>query len=219
MSTIRRCCALTTLAAGLSLPALASAQNVEHAFQLGLETGLLTHTSASLQYDTGANTHVDHDTSTTQWGVGNQDVFLVLGYGLTQDLVLGGAVQLGGTSESDDVGAGGNVDTSQMTVGLLPRIEYMFMNGNKVRPFLRGQLILRHTSVGLDNNNDYGVTQYGLGGGGGVRWFADPALSFDASLGLNLVGASGSYDVANTSRDISGSAWMIGLNVGVAGWL
>ena len=194
----------------------AAAQDVEGAFQLGLGTSILTYESITTTVETAAGDQ-DTDSSTTTWGV-RDEVVGELGYGLTESLVLGGFVQLGGSSTTTEPEGGEETETSEFGLFLGPKLDFMFMPGQKVQPFVGAVAGLAMASA--DNGAfETSLTGFQLMGRAGIRAFLADSFSLDPALALSWVTASGEADSGPVNVDISASGFTIGVMLGVSGWL
>jgi hypothetical protein len=202
-------------------PNVAEAQEVAGRFQLGLGTPVFTY--SSIGTEVGDDPSVEVDVATTNWGVHDAAV-LELGYGLSNALVLGGVLQLGGTSTTSELDAPGSEESTQSSFEVMvgPKIDYMFSEGSRVRPFVSGVIALLHSSTSNDDDDDddgLSMTGVMLQGGVGLRWFATPGFSLDPSLRLGWSTISGDNEQGNTSTDVSASGVSVSLNVGFSGWI
>ncbi len=166
-----------------SLSSLALAQDVEGAIQLGLGTGFITYSKNSGEVETPL-TDIDVDTSRTTWGLHDRSpLMLEGGYGLTDSLVLGGLLVLGGNSESIDVEGTDEETDSTFNLLLAPKVDYLFMPSSKLRPFVGGALGLAVQNTD-SSSADTETSLWGLGllGRVGLKWFPVPGFSIDIGL-------------------------------------
>ncbi len=162
--------------------------------------------------------------SSTTFGLLGTGFGVGLGYGLTNDVLLG--VQLELTSTQASSAAGSSTNT---TLQFLPRLEYVF-EGADARPYLAAIIGVGHSSVALPGGaGSASGTQYLFGGSFGVHAFLsdtlsiDPALTFlgesgsetDTATALSLVDGS----VASTSQQGSTSGYAIVFSIGLSAWL
>jgi hypothetical protein len=221
--------------------ATAQAQNTAGALQLALGTDVITYSSASLKtkgLPAGGAALYDYtqDRSTVRWGFSNRSAInLEGGYGLGDSLVLGGIVALGGGSEKDGPeppNRPNNTDQTKFsTFDLLiaPKIDYMFLPGQSIRPFIGGALGLRYFSETRQNIPATNVTQtqYDVSATGlallaraGVRFFLTPGFSLDPAFTfLWTPVASGSTQILATSYDASAHSYTLGLTLAASGWV
>jgi hypothetical protein len=211
-----------TLTALVAFPSLALAQNIQGAFQLGLGTSLVNYSKDSLDIQTPV-TDTNIDNSRTNWGFNEKNgVALEGGYGLTDSLVFGGLVNLGGNSETMDWGTD-QATTSTFNLFLAPKLDYLFMPGSTLRPFIGGALGLSVQT--MDSPDSFlGNTNTSLWGLGllarvGVKWFAAPGFSLDPSFNFGGRWLTGSTDVGNANYDTSSSGFQVGLSLGMSGWI
>jgi len=200
----------------------ALAQSIEGAIQVGLGTSFLTYSSTTVDTSTAvAGVSQSEKTKVTRWGISERNgVQLEGGYGLSNSLLLGGILALGGTSTSYSPGGNGN-ESSYFHLLLAPKIEYLFLPNSVFRPAVGGAIGLSMRNSNYQNAAD--VTQTGLGllGRVGGKWFLTPGFSIDPNLffGFETLTGSTSFNNTNASRDTSSSGYSIGLSLGVSGWV
>lgn len=218
----------------------AHAQNVSHALQIGLGTDFLTYTSATatvrVPQGAGGTLEQKSDENTTVWGFGRSNrVALEGGYGLTDSLVIGGVLQMGGWSREESTAPGSNNKTSDSRFSLFigPKIDYMLLPTSMVRPMFGATLGLIRQTDSIDftnanattNQSSFGATGLGVMGRAGIRWFLTPGFSIDPAFVFGVATMSGSYEQPgvnpNTrlSYDASLSGYTVGLQVGLSGWV
>lgn len=210
----------------------AHAQKTEGALQLGLGTDFLTYTNASMKVDVPGGERT-LKTKTFNWGFASRNgVNLEGGYGLSDSLVLGGIVGLGGRSETtklDQPGANENTD-STFELMLAPKIDYMFSPDSRLRPFVGGALGIIYQSAKTEFHNadtnttttesDASATGLLLMGRVGLRWFLAPGFSLDPAFVFGWIPfASGSYKAGATSYDADAHQFSLGLSVAASGWI
>lgn len=233
--------AVTILGFATAFSTHANAQNIQHALQLGLGTNFVTYTSEKITQrgllDGGARDRELED-STTVWGFGSRNaIAFEAGYGLTDSLVLGGILELGGwsnTSGPDPIAAGDPRRTNSMfSLFIGPKIDYMFLPDSVVRPFIGGAvgLVRQSSSQETTNQNnitdtDYeiGATGVGLLGRAGIRWFLTPGFSIDPAFVFGFATASGNTGFpegngATRNYDTGVTGYTLGLRVGFSGWV
>lgn len=210
----------------------AHAQKTEGALQLALGTDFLTYSSGTATLDRPGG-EVKTKVKTFNWGFASRNrVNLEGGYGLTDSLVLGGLLALGGRSETTKEDRDGADETTDSSFDLLlaPKIDYMFSPDSNLRPFLGGALGIIYqsqktefhdaqantTTTGLDAS----VTGLYLMARVGLRWFAAPGFSLDPALNFGWIPfSSGSYKVGATSVDAGLSQFSLGLSLAASGWI
>lgn len=211
----------------------AHAQKTEGALQLALGTDFLTYTSASTAVDVPGVGERTLKTKAFNWGFASRNgVNLEGGYGLTESLVLGGFLALGGRSDTTKLDAdGADEDTeSRFDLTLAPKIDYMFSPGSKLRPFIGGALGITYHSQKTESHDpqtnttttslDASATGLLLMGRVGLRWFLAPGFSLDPALMFGWIPfSSGSYKVGATSYDADLSQFSLGLSVAASGWM
>jgi Outer membrane protein beta-barrel domain len=207
---------LGTLA--ITCPALA--QNIEGAVQLGLGTSFLSYSKASGTVDLpGPLGEADIGTSITRWGLSDEGgIQLEGGYGINDSMIVGGLFALGGSSTTNTQEGSNDDESSAFNLLLAPKFDYHFSAGQPLQPFVGGAIGL--VMAKTDNNGlESSATGLGLLGRGGLRWFLAPGFSVDPALNLGFQALSGSIDSGNASYDLSGTAFTIGLSIGMSGWV
>ncbi|HMA93046.1 MAG TPA: outer membrane beta-barrel protein, partial [Polyangiaceae bacterium] len=205
----------------------AHAQKTEGALQLALGTDFLTYSKASTTVDVPGGGERKLKTKSFNWGFASRNgVNLEGGYGLTDSLVLGGLLALGGRSDTTKLDTdGANEDTeSTFDLTLAPKIDYMFSPDSNLRPFIGGALGITYQSAKTESHNpqtnttttgvDASATGLLLMARVGLRWFAAPGFSLDPALMFGWIPfSSGSYKVGATSFDANMSQFSLGLSV------
>jgi hypothetical protein len=204
------------MSAILGSTATSNAQSTEGAFQLGLSTALLSYTNTTTTVEAGG-LEVDVDSSTTNWGVRNP-VAAELGYGITDSLVLGGFLQLGGESSTVEPEGGEESESSEFELLLGPKLDFMLSPGQEVRPFFGAMAGLLMGSAD-DEASETSVTGFQLLGRVGLRAFLAPGFSIDPALAFSWFTASGETERGPTTVDASVSGINVGLLIGFSGWV
>ena len=223
MSTRAIIVAMSLAAVGVALPATARAQTTDGALHLGLSTSVVEYTSLSGEYEWGA-LQTDVEASNTSWGFRENGVMLDVGYGLTDSIVLGGFISVGGDSDSVelvDVPGAEEQEESHFGLALGPRFDFMFMPGEKLRPYLTASIGLVTASSDVDDV-ETSLTGFQMQGGVGLRWFAASGFSVDPVLAVGWGTASGEVEAADAAlgeADVSVSAFTVGLGIGFSGWI
>jgi opacity protein-like surface antigen len=225
----------------------AKAQNIEHALQLGLGTNFLTYSSTTLTQDVSQpdpndprrEVTVQYKTvnRTTEWGLSNRSgINLEAGYGITDSLVLGGILQLGGWSNTTGPKTITNGDpritNSTFSLFIGPKLDFMLLPDSMVRPFVGAAIgLVRQTySIEQETQNNVttnpaniGTTGVGLLARAGVRWFLTPGFSIDPALVFGVNTGSGSTEHPNgqgrQSDDTTATGYSIGLSLAFSGWI
>lgn len=197
-----------------------AAQPIAGRFQLGVASSLFSYTSRSTEND---DTTVEADTSSARWGVRDQ-IALDVGYGLSDAIVVGGVLVLGGTSTTVEPEGRADIDSSEFEVKIGPKIDLMFgpdslASSIRVKPFVGAVLSLvsaSEESEGFDTT----LTGFELLGRVGLRLFPTESFSVETALVLGWSTASGEIEPAGAAdQDISSSAFVIALMIGLAGWI
>jgi hypothetical protein len=197
-------------------PSAALVSSVDGVLQFGVGSSIVQYVSTSFTLDPG---DAKTSRSVTNWGFAENPFVLEGGYGLSSQLLLGGVIQLGGTSNSDmlpNATAPNKISAFKFLLG--PKLDYQFMPESKLNPFAGAVL-----GLGLDSRNEYGAkesrTVFTALVRGGVRYFVFDSVSIDPALNLGFTVGSGSLSSSGVSVSASTSGFLIGLNVGVSFWL
>jgi hypothetical protein len=182
--------------------------------QAGVATPILLYNKATTETKVGGATAKSKGSGTT-WGIGNS-VLGEVGYGVTPNLVVGGLFQLSGASDNED-GGGGDASTFSLLLG--PKLDYMFLPGDKVQPFVGAVVGLSHASTSLGNSAESVETGFQLMGRLGIRAFPNSTFSFDPQLVFGQRWASGETTAMDTKFDTSASVFQIGVLLGISGWI
>ncbi len=202
------------LTAMLMISGVCSAEEGE--LQLGLATPFLEYESMDAEIEF-ANTTTDLEASGLTWGL-RHEVAGELGYGVTPNIVIGGLFQLGGTSSEEQIEDAPETESSEWGFFLGPKFDYMFLPGDKVQPFIGAVLGIAHAKE-TEGDVETSFTAFQIMGRAGVRAFVTNGFSIDPSLAIAYLTGSGEIDNDNLTADLSGSAFQVGVLVGVSGWL
>jgi hypothetical protein len=197
--------------------------SVEGLLQMSLGTYFVRYTSTSQSFE---NNGGDFSRSDLNWGFSSSSpVFLEGGYGITDKLIVGGVLQLGGVSSSSSADMGGaKTQSSGLDLLIAPKADYQFLPTSKFNPFVGGMLgveiaSLSSTPPGMPATDD-SQTHFTLLARGGVRCFVFDGLSIDPALVLGFRLGSGSTNPAGTGDvNYSVSGFRFGLSVSMTGWL
>lgn len=195
----------------LSLPA--QAQSTEKAFQVGLLTPIVSYSKQSTDME---DSDTEVDVSTTLWGL-RSGFSSEIGYGLSDSMILGGLVQIGGNSQEVEFG-NVELDASDFSLFLGPKFDYMFMPGSNLRPFV-GAVAGLQVSSGENSGVEISTTAFQGMLRGGVRWFIARGMSIDPGLAFSFNFGSVDVESGGAERDGSVSGFGIGLVLGFSGWL
>jgi len=188
------------------------------AFQLGLFTTFVRYEPIKISVE---NNGPEYDISTLKWGIADNPVGIELGYGLSDMVVFGGVVGLGGTSNSQSSDGQADIDTSEFALELGPKLDLMFSPGSTVMPFIGAQVLLHLESQDAGGGAETSNTVFLFVARGGLRAFVadsfsiDPAVFFGGGFGSGSQnGGGGATDV---DYDVSG--FRVGLSLGFSGWM
>ena len=186
-------------------PASAQESQSIRGLRLHLETSLFGVDSSTATPD-GADE--GSTTTTISFGPSAQGLGFGVGFGITDNLVIGGNLVLNYTStKREGSDAHGFAD-----VKLMPYLEFLFGSGS-VRPFIGGALMME-----LQSGEDYGAQLFGLAGLGGVHVFMTDSVSLDFSGRLYFEAGSSSVDVGPATADASLTSVGLLVLAGVSGW-
>ena len=220
----------------------AQAQTTAGALQLGLGTNFVTYSSENITehqpQPNGTTLDYKQVERNTNWGLANNNgVTLEGGYGITDILVLGGLLEMGGWSHTygPDAATAGDPKRNDFRFSffIAPKIDVMFLPDSVVRPFVGAAVgLVRNTLTQqtTDQANvtrtpvDFGATGIGLLGRVGIRWFLTPGFSLDPAFVFGYNAGSGSTVVpaggaATQSLDTSVNGYSVGLRLGLSGWI
>jgi opacity protein-like surface antigen len=196
--------------------------SVDGLLQLSLGTYFVRYTSSSQSFDMAG----DVSRTDLNWGFSSSSpVFLEGGYGITDKLVIGGVLQLGGISSSIEAAMGGaKFDSSGFDLLLAPKVDYHFLPTSKINPFVGGMLGVEINSVSTPAagglTSDDSQTNFTLLARGGLRCFLFDGFSIDPALVVGFRIGSGTNSPAGAADlDYSTSGFRVGLSVSMSGWL
>jgi hypothetical protein len=213
---------------------MAQAQNSAGALQLALGTEVITYNSSNVTWDAypvQAQGNYKINQSGVHWGFNNHSsVNIEGGYGLGDSLVLGGFIGLGGWSQKNELPRGNELWRKDSTLDLLiaPKIDYMFLPGQSIRPFIGAALGLIYQSATVESRNgnvtttdsDDSATGLAVMLRAGVRFFVTPGFSLDPAFTfLWIPTASGSHQEGDRKYDLGANGYTLGLTVAASGWV
>lgn len=199
--------------------------SVKGLLQLSLGTYFVRFTSLSQSFDDNPNG--DLSVSDLKWGFsGSSPVFLEGGYGLTENIIIGGLLQLGGASNTIEADMGGaKIETSGFDLLIAPKFDYQFSPTAKVNPFVGGMLGIEMNSTsapgGVGGTTDDSQLNFTLLARGGLRCFLFDGFSIDPAVVFGLRIGSGTTKLGGAAADLDYglSGFRIGLSVSMSGWL
>lgn len=208
---------------GMYVPVERLVSSVAGLVQVSLGTYFVRYTSASQSFE---NNGGDFSRSDLNWGFSSSSpVFLEGGYGITDELLVGGVLQVGGVSSSSELSMGGaRAESSGFDLLLAPKGDYHFLPASKINPFVGGMLGVETASVsgtpagGLATDDS--LMFFTLLARGGLRCFVFDGLSIDPAVVLGFrigSGTLGRPSVADVNYSVSG--FRVGLSVSMSGWL
>jgi hypothetical protein len=146
-------------------------------------------------------------------------LFVELGYGVSNNIVIGGLFQFASASESVNNGA---IPAKDLIFSFAPKFDYQFSPTSRFNPFLGGAL-----NVTYENKTYFGLKDsrmlFGLALRGGLRYFVLDGLSLDPVVSLGYgVGSGTQQNMAkqpNSNSDYSVSNLHFAISMGMSIWL
>lgn len=188
---------------------------LDGAVQLGLYLPVVRYLPVGLEFENGG---AEVDVSRLDWGIAENPVSLEIGYGLTDSLVLGGQLGIGGESSTQEQMGFADQESSEFNFQFGPKLDYMFSAGSKVNPFA-GAVVL----VGIDstdnNGAEFSTTVFRFLGRIGLRAFLADSFSIDPALVVGAGVGSASQDDGTNEADLSVTGFQVGLDIGFSGWM
>jgi hypothetical protein len=166
--------------------------------------------------------------SETNWGFATNSVALEGGYGLSDHLLIGGLLQLGGKSQSYQTEGLPEVKNSSFSFLLGPKIDYMFSPTSKLNPFVGAAVAVAINSTNAGDAIKESSTTFNFVARGGIRYFLFEQLSLDPTFQIGAAVGSGTQTttptggqpgVTSTDKDFSQSGIQVALSLGVSLWL
>jgi hypothetical protein len=194
----------------------AAAQDIQDRFQLALSTDLVTYNSVTFESDLFDD---DLEQNTTKWGV-HRSVLLELGYGVSEMIVVGAIVTLGGTSQSVEQGDDES-EVSDFVAVVGPKIDLLLSQGSDVRPFLGAFIALAHQSDSVEDGAETSMTGFNIGARLGLHCFASTGFSVMPAVMFAYGNVSGEMEIDGSSEtpEISQSGFSLALMLGASGWI
>jgi hypothetical protein len=188
---------------------------LDGAIQLGLMLPVVRYQPIGLEVENGGQ---EVDISRLDWAIAENAVVLEIGYGLTESLVLGGQLGIGGESTTQEQMGFADQESSEFSFLFGPKLDYMFSPGSKVNPFA-GAVVL----IGVDSTDGGGLetssTVFRFLGRIGLRAFLADAFSIDPALVVGAGVGSASQDGGAGETDLSVTGFQVGLDIGFSGWM
>jgi hypothetical protein len=190
----------------------------EGAFQLGLFTTIVRYEPLNISVE---NNGPEYDVSTLKWGIADNPIGIELGYGLSEMIVFGGVIGLGGSSDSQSSQGQADIDSSSFALELGPKLDLMFSPGSKVMPFIGAEVLLHLDSSSAGGGAKTSSLVFIFEARGGLRAFLTDSLSLDPALFFGGGFGSGSQNAGGgqTDVDYSVSGFRVGLSLGFSGWM
>lgn len=188
----------------------AAAQKIDGAFRLGAGVPIITYTSVTVEPEGSAT---ETEQTTTRFGL-LDSAGLGVGYGVSENFVIGCWLAISHTSESQE----GQDDVTEFKLAFTPAVEYLFSTRGMVKPYIQLGLGVgtASESIGpLDMNETDFIPTIAVG----ARAFTSDNFSIDPSFGFGYVLGSGSMDVAGGSIDFDGQGFALALGIEVSGWM
>ena len=200
----------------IALAATPLAHAEEGELQLGLGTPFLGWSSTTEDPDNGD----EQKTSGITWGIGHE-VHGEIGYGITPNLIVGGLVQLGGTSMTLEAG---DAETDQSTFEFMlgPKLDFVLMPGDKVQPFIGGVIGYLNSSTTTEGDMfETTVTDSGFlfMARGGLRLFPGKEFSVDPWLGISYFTGGRELEGEDSSVENDLSQLQLMVHLTFSGWI
>jgi hypothetical protein len=198
--------------------------SVKGALQLSLGTYFVRYTSLSQSFDENAG---DFSRTDLAWGFSaSSPVIVEGGYGITDSLVVGGVLQLGGWSQTFEAEMGGaKAERSTFDLLLAPKVDYHFIPTSKINPFVGGMLGVEINSASTPSamagmSDEESSTSFTLLARGGLRCWLFDGFSVDPALSVGFkIGGGSTKPAGGSELDWSASGFRVGLSVSMSGWL
>jgi len=200
---------------------VASAEPIDGRVRLGLEGGLIEYHSTTTTYGTNSSTGATgqkSDQHYTAVGLGSIPFGPVIGYGLSEHVMLGARLELVNRSRRVD----DQDSTDTFGAELYGTLAYV-ADGGALRPFV-GPLLGIEIVDGGQPSSEFYEQAFVFGVQTGLHAFATPSFSIDPSLVLGYLTGSGSG--STTTSGIAGSSYsydfdgfVVGFRVALSGWL
>jgi outer membrane protein W len=222
------------------------AQTVAGALQLGLGTDFVSYSNYTQRVTVPAvpaalgTVDQKYDLHQTRWGVSDRsNLNLEVGYGLNDEMIIGGMLVLGGWTgsvHSQQQASPQQVKQSNFNFFIGPKFDYMFLPDSRVRPFIGAVVGLSRVAQNNTNTTQFGVTTtsldtgytgVGLMGRAGIRWFLTPGFSLDPAFVFGFSSMTGSAQGVAVgpgpngalSYDSGLTGFSVGLGVTASGWV
>ena len=192
------------------------ASSVAGALQLSVNAALVQYTSLSVSYDAGG----EGDFTNTIWGFARNPIMLEAGYGLNDQMVIGGVLQLGGVNWSSQRNASlPGTETSEFNFAIGPKFDFHFLPDSKFNPFVSAIVALGSNSTKEADDTEESRFLFDLLLRAGVRYFLLEQLSLDPSLTFGAVLGSGTTKAAGIEYDYGLSGVHFAIWLGLSFWL
>jgi len=138
-----------------------------------------------------------------------------LGYGLSDNIVLGASVLFWYKTESEE---DADESTDGLNINLFPHLDYVFSEGSSARPFIGILAGISSDSVS-QGDTDISSFSFGFGLRGGLHLFVAESFSIDPLL--QFVYGIGSYEsdamFGTAEGDIN--TLLVDVMLGLSGWI
>lgn len=202
---------------GYPVPPEVLLTSVEGKLQLSLGTTFVRYRSSSFEAEGGGP---EVTVSELNWGFsGSSDVLLEAGYGITERLIIGGLLQLGGESATTEVDTAES-ESSSLSFLFGPKLDFQFLPTSKFNPFV-GAIV----AVAIGSQEDAAMletstTLFNFLLRGGVRVFVDESLSLDPAFVFGFgVGSASQQGPGGAEVDLSLNGLQFGLSLSASYWL
>ena len=203
------------LAAGGLIAHPASAQKIDGAFHLSVNTSLLRYVSTNMEFE-----DLDEERDAEALSLGPAIPGIVFGYGLSDNFLLG--LGISPSRSSSEVEDGGEMKTFTLVVG--PLIRYIFSIQGAFKPYLQlglGVGVQKMLISGFIGASDFrnSQTDFAIGAAVGVQGFATDTFSIDPFVSFDYLQGSGEVEMGALSDNFLDSGYSLTLGVALSGWI
>jgi hypothetical protein len=195
--------------------AAARAQSIDGRFRLGFEGGLVEHqsetASVELPNSFGSPTTFELTEKTTSIGPSSLPFGVIAGYGLSEQLVLGGRLDLSHRNITREGQGQGSASLDLLGFGFTTMLDFVPGEG-ALRPFVGPSV---GYALETQNGSDVSHHVFKFGAQAGLHAFVTPGFSVDPSV--FFVYHIGGESSQTLEADVNG--FSIGLRLALSGWI
>jgi len=193
----------------------ASAQKIDGAFHLSMNTSLLRYTSTDMKLE-----ELDQEKDAEAINLGPAIPGIIFGYGLSDNFLLG--LGLSPSRSSYEVEDGGEMKSFTLIVG--PFIRYIFSIQGGFKPFLQLELGIAMQKMlisGFIGASDFenSQTDIAIVATVGGQGFATDTFSIDPFVSFVYLQGSGEIEAGPFGDDFLDSGYSLTLGVALSGWI